>query len=86
MILYAGGARCDYFPLKRTLVILHPLSTPRVVLIGPRYWRFCRDSQPNPDCWAANRYDFTDDVRELVCDPIRPDVYAMWADPRERWT
>jgi hypothetical protein len=30
-------------------------------------------------------YDFTDDVRELVCEPIRHDVYAMWSDPWESW-
>jgi hypothetical protein len=29
-------------------------------------------------------YDFTDDVRELVTEPIRFDLAAMWADPRER--
>jgi len=32
---------------------------------------------------ADGMYDFADDVRELVCEPIRGDVTAMWSDPRE---
>lgn len=32
----------------------------------------------------AADYDFLEDVRELVCEPIRFEVYAMWSDPRER--
>jgi hypothetical protein len=30
-------------------------------------------------------FDLESDVRELVCEPIRGDVYAMWSDPTERW-
>jgi hypothetical protein len=30
-------------------------------------------------------YNLEPDVRELVCEPIRFDVYAEWSDPRERW-
>ena len=31
-------------------------------------------------------FDLEDDVRELVLERIRFDVYAEWTDPRERWT
>jgi hypothetical protein len=58
--------------------------------------RAVRERLPMPRVWACGRrwrtlltpdgfYDFFDDVRELVCDPIRHDVYAMWSDPREVW-
>jgi len=88
-VIYTGGVIFEAGPTARTcttyrkLVILTPLPLPRVVLIGPRAWRFCRDSQPNPNCWAVNRYDFTNDVRELVLERLRFDVYAEWSDPRE---
>ena len=63
--------------------MLGALPMPRVWLQGPRWWRFCRDSQPNPNAWLSNVYDFESDVRELVLERIRHDVYAMWTDPRE---
>jgi hypothetical protein len=58
-----------------------------------------RDRLPMPKVWLHGRrapwfltaaiargyYDFSDDVRELVLEPIRDDVYAEWSDPRERW-
>lgn len=69
----------------RRLEVLGELPMPHVYLTGPRCWRFCRDSQVDPDRWRPHVYDFTNDVRELVCEPIRFDVYAMWSDPRERF-
>jgi len=43
---------------------------PRVYITGT-LWRYCLPA------------DNVDDVRELVCERIRPDVYADWSDPRE---
>jgi len=85
-VFWAGRRHSDgsYVHVYRKLHILSPLPMPRVVLSGPRCWRFCRDSQPDPNCWQQNWYDFTDDVRELVLERIRFDVYAEWTDPRER--
>jgi hypothetical protein len=93
-VIYSGGTIFEagrrhpdgsYVHHYRKLKILVPLPLPRVVLTGPRCWTLCRDSQPDPDCWQQNVYDFADDVRELVCERIRFDVYAMWSDPREQW-
>jgi len=85
-LLWPGLRNPDgsYVHVYRKLHIVSPLPLPRVVLQGPRWWHFCRDSQPDPDLWQTNAYDFADDVRELVCEPIRFDVYAMWSDPLER--
>ncbi len=70
---------------------------PRVWLYGPKWQRVfhvqhLRIADVAPESADLHRknatrwfYDFTDDVRELVCEPIRHDVYAMWADPWERW-
>jgi hypothetical protein len=39
-----------------------------------------------PSARSGECYDLVEDVvREQVCEPIRPDVYAMWSDARERW-
>lgn len=74
----------SYYHVYRRLPVRTPLVMPRVFLQGPK-WRqfnvtFVRKGrvQHHP-CL----YDFADDVRELVCEPIRFDVYAMWNDPRE---
>lgn len=56
--------------------------------------RAFRDRLPLPRVWARGRrwrsfltadgfYEFEPDVRELVLQPIRFDVAAMWTDPRE---
>lgn len=69
---------------RHRLHVLGDLPMPRVYLRGPRCWRFCRDSQPDPNAWRPHVYDFEPDVRELVCEPVQFDRVAMWADPRER--
>lgn len=48
-----------------------------VTLIGAR--RNFKHFYPMTD----GMYDLADDVRELVCERIRFDVYAEWSDPRE---
>ncbi len=41
-------------------------------------------------CWRhawlvdGRTYDFEPDVRELILEEVRNDVWAMWSDPRER--
>lgn len=55
------------------------LPMPRVWLQGPRWRRFLVSTER-----GCIDYDFADDVRELVMEPIRFDLAAMWADPRER--
>lgn len=85
-LLYSGERLADgrYVHVYHRLRIATVLPMPRVFLHGPRCWRFCRDSQPDPNRWQHNVYDFAEDVRELACERIRLDVYAMWTDPRER--
>ena len=73
----------SYVHVYRKLHVPTPLPMPRVVLQGRRWWQFCRDSQADPECWQTNVYDFFADVRELVCEQLRVDVYAEWADPRD---
>lgn len=81
----------------RGLRVRDPLPMPRVWLHGPK-WQRAFNVQHLPiaevDPVAARRYlpsvkfwwyDFTDDVRERVLEPIRFDVYAEWSDPREQW-
>jgi hypothetical protein len=70
----------------RTWDPILPLS--RVWLHGPRWHRLLANTDGLIEYdreLGLSIYDFTDDVRELVCEPIRHDVYAMWTDPRERW-
>jgi len=61
----------------------------RVWCHGPRWRRFFEDEEgfmTRGGAYGWPVYDFTADIRELVCEPIRHDVYAEWADPRERFT
>jgi hypothetical protein len=56
----------------------------RVVLCGYR-WRTLGGAQY---LWRGDElrlvYDIALDVRERAVEELRPDVAAMWADPRER--
>lgn len=56
----------------------------RVVLCGP-HWRTLGGAA---SVWHGDQvrlvYDVEPDVRERVVEQLRPDVVAMWADPRER--
>jgi hypothetical protein len=71
------------------------LPMPRCYMRGPK-WRRAFDVREIPiadlDPQAAKLhrpgrkllvFTLEPDVRELVCEPIRGDVYAMWSDPRE---
>jgi len=79
----------------RRLFPVNHLPMPRVWLQGPK-WRRLFDVKNVPiaeiDRLAARyhrpgrkvlTYDFAEDVRELVCEQIRFDVFAEWCDPRE---
>jgi hypothetical protein len=64
------------------------LPMPRVFLHGPR-WRRLFDVRELliDDEFGVRRvwvYDLEADVRERVCEEVRPDVFAEWSDPRER--
>lgn len=73
------------------------LPMPRAYFCGPRWKRICGVEEiPIADLHpVAAQYhrpgrkllvfSLVDDVRELICEPLRGDVYAMWSDPRERW-
>jgi hypothetical protein len=77
----------SYVHVYRLLGIRTLLPMPRVFIQGPR-WRRCLMTYRTNTGRIAHHprvYDFADDVRELVCEPIRGDVYAMWSDPKERW-
>jgi hypothetical protein len=78
---------------QHRVYITSPLPTLRVWFNGPRWRRaFGVTSEvlhvPEPSRPLMKRkylfYDFEPDVRELVTEPIRFDLAAMWADPRER--
>lgn len=56
------------------------LPMPRVWLHGPRWRRFLVSQER-----GCIEYDFAGDVRELVLEELRFNVYAEWSDPRERW-
>lgn len=81
-IRYVDGS---YYHVYRRLPIRTPLLMPRVFLQGPRWRQF------NVTFVRKNRvqhhpclYDFADDVRELVCEPLQYDRVALWSDPYER--
>jgi hypothetical protein len=74
----------------RRMACLAPLPNIRVFLHGPR-WRRTFDVKEVATALPRGGpvrlvllYDFEADVRELVLDELRPDVFAMWSDPRER--
>lgn len=52
------------------------LPMPRLFHLGPRRW------QPTIE---QLQEEWFDDVRELVCERLSDQTWAMWADPRERW-
>jgi hypothetical protein len=76
----------SYVHVYRKLGVRTPLPMPRAVLVGPRWRRLLMTYRTANGRMAHHPciYDFTDDVRELVTEPIRFDLAAMWADPRER--
>jgi hypothetical protein len=55
------------------------LPSVRVFVTG-KFWRDVTPRSP-----LSQHYDFTEDVRELVLERIRFDVFAEWTDPREQW-
>lgn len=73
------------------------LVMPRAYFRGPRWKRICGVKEIpiaalDPERARFHRpgrkllvFSLVDDVRELICEPLRGDVYAMWSDPRERW-
>jgi hypothetical protein len=83
-----GKRRIDgsYVHVYHRLPVRELLPLPRVFLQGPHRKRFLvpfKSDKGRPrGPWL---YDFADDVRELACEQVRFDVYAMWSDPRERW-
>jgi hypothetical protein len=54
----------------------------RVVILGPDRYEFLVHRAFAPSEWP--HYDFEDDVRELICEPVHFNTVAMWSDPRER--
>ena len=87
VMLWPGRRNSDgsYVAVYRKLDVRTPLPMPRVVLQGPK-WRHCLMTYRTITGKVAHHprvYDFFDDVRELVCEQVRFDVYAEWADPRE---
>lgn len=62
-----------------------PLATVR--LLGKRWFKFLPKLERREDGTRIKRrwmYDLEEDVRELVCEELRPGIYAEWADARER--
>jgi hypothetical protein len=57
-----------------------PLPMSRVWFHGPK-WQRAFDLQHDEKSWW---YDCEPDVRERVCEEIRPGVVADWCDARER--
>jgi hypothetical protein len=79
------------------LRVVAPLPMARVWMRGPKWkrafdvqHRLLADVAPlsapyhrqGKKIWV---YDFVDDVRELVCEPLQYDRLAMWSDPWERF-
>jgi len=64
-----------------------PIASVR--LLGKRWYQFLPKLERREDNTRIKRrwqYDMEEDVRELVCEEVRPGVYAEWSDARERLT
>lgn len=71
------------------------LPMPRAFFYGPRWRRHFGVSEVPivdiaPEAAKYHRhgrklliFSLEEDVRELICEPIYHDKYAMWSDPRE---
>ena len=63
------------------------LPLARVYLFGKRWYRWLPKLERRDDNTRIRRawdYDVAEDVFELVCEEVRPGIYAEWADARER--
>jgi hypothetical protein len=67
----------------RRLCCLDNLPMLRVFLHGPR-WRARFGVRKSHGTWGPLIVTLEDDVRERVCEELRPGVCAQWSDPRER--
>jgi hypothetical protein len=89
----------DHQPGPATRVwVLDRLPLVRVFIHGPRcrrHFQVRRLLLADVDAEAATLHrpgtrlwfvTLEDEVRERACEQLRHDVYAQWADPRERWT
>lgn len=81
---------------QRRVYNLEQLPLPRCYMCGPK-WRRLFDVEERlladirPESAIYHRpgktilvFSFEHDVRELVLEELRPGVFAMWSDPRER--
>lgn len=68
-IFLAGPQRRRAFGIRRRLIAEVAPLAATLHRSGKQLWWF----------------DLEADVRELICEPIRFDVYAQWSDPYERW-
>jgi len=80
----------------RRMWSMEQLPMPRAFFRGPRWKRLCgvRETpivEIDPVAAQYHRkgrklliFSFEDDVRERVLEELRPEVFAMWSDPREQ--
>lgn len=94
--LYLFGDSGDTRQFRWRYILMRPyrsefarsaLPQASVQLLGVRWHQFKPRRERREDGTRIHtkwEYDIAEDVRELVCEEIRPGVYAEWADARER--
>lgn len=75
-----------YATTPRHILLLHGwlwnALRSRVVIVGPDRREFCVHRAFAPS--DLPHYDFEDDVRDLILEPVQFNRAAMWSDPSER--